>query len=177
MNTVFRRVLALAATAMLVASASNGAAAQSSRAASSATEQEIGAVRAVYQEVMQAIAANRLTRLDSTVHCDGDGWALDVTVWRDRDRRVRQLTWAGGTDDHAETHRFYYDSAGRLRFVFVTRGAVNGTQEEERVWYAADRRVLRRTKRQVHGPGYPFEEVAPIWNPAAWLGNPCSDDR
>lgn len=80
------------------------------------------------------------------------------------------------TDDHAETHRFYYDSAGRLRFVFVTLGAVNRTHEEERIWYAADRRVLRRTKRLVHGPGYPVPDVAPIWNPAEWLRNPCSGD-
>lgn len=176
MKSVWRCARALAAAAMLVCSVSGVAVAQSSRATGSATEQEIGAVRAVYQEVMQAIAANRLARRESTVQCDEDGWAFDVTVWRDRDGRVRQLTWEGGSDDHAETRRFYYDSAGRLRFVFATRGAVNGTGEEERVWYAADRRILRRTKRLVQGPGYPVPDVPPIWNPAEWLRNPCSGD-
>lgn len=175
MNSLFRRAFALTAAAMLAFSAFD-AVAQSPRAASFATEQEIGAVRAVYQEVEQEISAKRLARLDSTVHCDGDGSALEVTVWRDRDGRVRQLTWEGGSDDHAETRRFYYDSAGRLRFVFVTLGAVNRTHEEERVWYASDRRILRRTKRLVHGPGYPVPDVAPIWNPAEWLRNPCSGD-
>ena len=173
MISLFRRVVPLAAAALLFGSAP-AAAAQSPRTGDAATEQEIQAVRAVYQEVTQAIAANRLTRTARTVHCHEDDLGDDVTVWTDASGHVRQLTIAGGTDDHAETLEFYYDSAGRLRFIFASRGAVNMTGEEERVYYAADRRVLRRT-RQVHGPGYFFSPAAPIWRPAEWLQGPCAE--
>ena len=174
MISLFRRMIPLAAAALLLGSA-RAAPAQPSRARDAGAEQEIRAVRAVYQEVTQAIAANRLTRTAKTVHCHEDDLGEDVTVWTDASGRVRQLTIEGGTDDHSETLEFYYDSAGRLRFIYASRGAVNMTGEQERVYYAADRRVLRRTK-QVEGPGYFFREPPPIWRPAEWLRNPCAED-
>ena len=176
MISLFRRVVPLAAAALLFGSAP-AAAAQSPRTGDAATEQEIQAVRAVYQEVVQAAAANRLTRLEKSVRCHKDDFGEDVTSWTDASGRVRRLTISGGTDDHVQTHRFYYDGAGRLRFIFVSRGAVNGTQEEERIYYAADRRVLRRAKTELHGPGYFFVEAAPIWRPAEWLQSPCAEGR
>lgn len=169
-----RCILALAAAAV-VAAVPQPAPAQSSRATEAGTELEIRAVRVVYQQVMREIAANRLVRRDSTVHCGNDDPGLEATYRTDAAGHIRQLEWSGGSDDHAETHRFYYDAAGRLRFIFVTRGAVNGTQEEERVYYAAGGRILRRAKSQVHGPGYFFTPATPIWHPAAWLGRPCPD--
>ena len=176
MQSTFWHVVTLAAAVFLFGLAP-AAAAQPARAGHADTEQEIRAVRAVYQEVTQAIAANRLTRTEKTVRCHNDPWDDDVTVWTDASGRVRQLTIEGGTDDHAETLEFYYDSAGRLRFIFASRGAVNMTGEEERVYYAADRRVLRRVETLTHGPGYPFSEAAPIWRPAEWLRNPCAEDH
>ncbi len=169
----FRCVIPLATSAVILATSSSSAA-QSARARQAA-EPEIQAVRAVYQEVMQAVAANRLARRDTTVRCDGDDWGRTVTVGTDAAGRVRLLTWAGGTDDHAETHRFYYDGAGRLRFIFATLGAVNGTQLEERIYYAPDGRLLRRLRTQTHGPGYPFEQATPIRHPAEWLRRLCSE--
>jgi YD repeat-containing protein len=145
--------------------------------AQSAAEREIAAVRTVYQAVTRAAAAGELVRRDSTVRCSPDDLGQEVKLWRDARGTIRQLTWEGGTDDHAETLRFYYDGDGRLRFVFATRGAVNGTRQEERVYYAADGRLLRRRATRLAGPGYPFGEVEPIWRPAAWLRRLCTDDR
>ncbi|HEX6749395.1 MAG TPA: hypothetical protein VF092_19020 [Longimicrobium sp.] len=172
----FRWAIPLATAACFLASVSTGAA-QSSRARQAAAEPEIQAVRAIYQEVMQAVAANRLARRDTTVQCDGDDWGQTVTFRTDAAGRVRLLTWEGGTDDHAETHRFYYDGAGRLRFIFATYGAVNGTLLEERVYYATNGRLLRRLRTQTHGPGYSFVPPTPIWRPAEWLRRLCSGSR
>ena len=141
------------------------------------TEREIAAVRAVYQEITQAASTGRLMRRDSTVRCSPDDLEQEVTRWTDLSGTIRQLTWMAGSDDHAETQRFYYDGSGRLRFVFVSRGAVNGTQEEERVYYAADGRLLRRRKTRVEGPGYGFGDPQPVWHPNAWLRSLCSGGR
>jgi YD repeat-containing protein len=134
-------------------------------------------VRAVYQDVTRAAAAAQLARRDSTVQCSPDDLEQEVTRWTDPAGRIRQLTWAAGSDDHAQTQRFYYDEAGRLRFIFVSRGAVNGTQQEERVYYASDGRLLRRLLTEVHGPGYPFGEAEPVWRPAEWLRRLCAGGR
>lgn len=174
MISAFRRLVPLAAAAILLGTALP-AAAQSPRDGNGDTEREIRAVRAVYQEVTQAVAANRLTRTQKSVRCHKDDLGEAVTAMTDASGRVRQLTIAAGTDDQAETQRFYYDSAGRLRFIFVTRGAVNGTEEEERIYYASDRRVLRRTRTKLQGPGYFFSPATPIWRPAEWVRDPCPD--
>jgi len=147
------------------------------QARTSESEREIAAARAVYQDVLRAASSGQLARRDSTIGCSPDDLEEEVTRWIDSAGRIRQLTWVAGSDDHAETHRFYYDGSGRLRFIFVSRGAVNGTQQEERVYYAADGRLLRRRRTLVEGPGYPFAEAQPVWRPDEWLRRLCSDGR
>jgi hypothetical protein len=134
---------------------------------------EIEAVRVVYREVEAAITAGRYTRRDSTVSCPGDPPGMRVSWWLDSARRIRQLRWSGGSDDHSETQRSYFDRAGRLRFVLATRGAVNGTQQEERVYFAASGREVHRLLRRERGPGYPFAAVTPVRDPARWLRQVC----
>lgn len=161
------------AAALLLWSAS-AVHAQSPRASRSGTEAEVAAVRAVYEEVVQAAAAHRLARRDTTITCDEEDLGTDVTVMTDASGGVRLLSWKGGSDDHGETHRFYYDAAGRLRFLFVSRGAVNGTEQEERVYYAPDRRVVRHLVTLTHGPGYAFARGTPVWRPVEWVRTLCS---
>jgi hypothetical protein len=173
MKRIFCCVVALAAVSLL--GFAPAAVAQASSARYEDREQEIRAVRAVYQEVTRAAAANRLARRDSTVNCRGDDLGMEVTLMTDSAGRVRQLTWRGGTEDHAEVNRFYYDGAGRLRFIFATRGAVNGTGQEERDYYAADGRLLRRSTTRTRGPGYPFSPATPIRRPMEWLRHVCPD--
>jgi len=87
MQSTFWHVVTLAAAVFLFGLAP-AAAAQPARAGHADTEQEIRAVRAVYQEVTQAIAANRLTRTEKTVRCHNDDLGGDVTVWTDAPRVV-----------------------------------------------------------------------------------------
>ena len=173
-TTAARIVLALP---LLFLCASSVVAAQPTSASARAQEREVAAVRAVYQEVTRAVAAGHLVRRDTTVACDESDLGQEITLWRDRAGLVRQLTWAGGTDDHAQTYRSYYDAAGRLRFVFVTRGAVNGTQQELRLYFGLTGTLLRRLEKRTAGPGYPFSEPEPVRAPSEWLRQLCSQGR
>jgi hypothetical protein len=151
--------------------------AQPSPEGRAASEGEIRAVRVVYQEVTRAAAEERLTRRDSTVECGENDLGSEITVWREPSGRIRQLTWAGGTDDHAQTVRHYYDRAGRLRFVFITRGAVNGTEQEARLYFGEAGQLLRRVEAQKKGPGYPFGDPEFAWRPEEWMRQLCSEGR
>jgi|GEM_PF-3393222 len=163
------RASILLASALLLWTQPRHAQAQPTARARAAAEREIAAVEAVYRAVERAT----LVRRDSTVQCP-DELEEEVTRYVDSAGTVRRLTWQGGTDDHAETHEFYYDQAGRLRFIFSSFRAVNGTGVEERVFYAPDRRLLRRRRNRIAGPGYPFASVEPVWRPNQWLRQLCS---
>jgi len=129
-------------------------------------ERDVASARDVYRQVEHEIAARRLARNDSTVACG----ALDAEVRRylDATGRVRKLTVEGGSGDHAETVDYYYDAAGRLRFAFASRGAVNMTHQEERVWYTPAGSAARRTRRVTAGPGYPFGDLSAVPDPGEW---------
>jgi hypothetical protein len=166
------RPISLVAAAIFLGST---AAAQSSRTQGSGAAREMETARAVYREVTRDSAAGVLARRDSVVRCAADDLPLQVTFWTDADGHVRELVWSGGSEDHAETSRYYYDGLARLRFSFTTRGAVNGTRQEERVYYAADGRVLSRRVQRTQGLGYPFADARPIRDPALWLRRLCPD--
>jgi hypothetical protein len=127
---------------------------------------EVATARSVYKWVEAAISARELHRRDTVITCAAGELTDSVTTYRDRAGVVRGLIWSGGTDDQAEQLRYYYDVAGRLRFALATRGAINGTQQAERVYFAESGVVLRRSVRTTHGPGYPFGEVPALQRPA-----------
>jgi hypothetical protein len=92
---------------------------------------------------------------------------------RDASGRLRYFEWQGGSDDHAERHQYFYDAAGRQRFAFLTFGAVNGTEYEERVYFADNGSVERRRKRLVKGPGYAIEPETGMPDPHTWVRHVC----
>jgi hypothetical protein len=66
-----------------------------------------------------------------------------------------------GSDDSSLTWQHYYDDAGRLRFVFITGGAVNGSQLEHRIYFDDGGKRIWEDHKYVKGPGYTFPEVWP----------------
>jgi len=126
------------------------------------------AARATYRESEQAVARGTWFRRDTTVVCEKERPPFDIRIHRDSAGAIRRLEWSGGSDDHAETHRYYYDAQGELRFAFFTLGAVNGTQYEERVYFGRAGKVIRRLSRVVRGPGYALHHEAGILDPTRW---------
>lgn len=133
---------------------------------------EIRAVRAVVQEVQRSIDQRRLTRSDTTM-CGGGPLEIQYTLYTDRRGVVRRLTWFGGSEDHAETNTFSYDSLGRLRFVLSEQAAVNGSNGETRVYWDLAGRVLHEDTRTTKGEGYPWAPPLPVFDPVAEIAKGC----
>ncbi|MEA2205129.1 MAG: hypothetical protein QOE77_1905 [Blastocatellia bacterium] len=74
---------------------------------------------------------------------------------------ARSYVKEGGSDDSALKWEHYYDSAGRLRFVFITGGAVNGSELEHRIYFDEAGKRIREEQKYVKGPGYTFPEKWP----------------
>ncbi|HET7231471.1 MAG TPA: hypothetical protein VFJ16_15790 [Longimicrobium sp.] len=167
------RLLSIAV--MLLSCAAGTGAAQGARPASSrsAAARDVASARAVYTEVEQAIAAKRLVPRDTTLACDGAPFDVSVTRYADVSGRIRMLSVGAGSDDQSQTTRYYYDAGGRLRFAIATRGAVNGTREDERAWYSPSGGVVRRVSQTTAGLGYPFGEIRAIPNARGWEIDVC----
>ena len=74
---------------------------------------------------------------------------------------VRKYENEAGSDDSALTWQHYYDELGRLRFVFISGGAANGTQLEHRIYFDERGKRLWEEHKYVKGPGYTFPEIWP----------------
>jgi hypothetical protein len=134
---------------------------------------QIRSIRAIVTSVDTSVVLGRFVERDTTVACYGGDVSFEITSHTDSQNIVRRIHFRGGSGDSAHDLSYYYDRQGRLRFAFAGRGAVNGTQEEERVYYDAQGKVIHRDVRQLEGPGYPWDAIDAITDPNAWLRNPC----
>jgi hypothetical protein len=75
------------------------------------------------------------------------------TLYLDPDGAVRSYHTGGGSDDSAIQGTYYYDRHGRLRFVFATAGAVNGTVIEYRIYLSKSGARLWEERRDSEGAG------------------------
>jgi hypothetical protein len=125
---------------------------------------EIRAVRAVYQEVQTAVQKKQLKKTAAAENCFRENNYVTELYWyADATGRVRQLHIAYGTSDSVGELDYYYDNLGKHRFTYYQLGAVNGTQQEIRAYFAANGKELYRDIRLIEGSGYPSgtEEYVP----------------
>jgi hypothetical protein len=83
------------------------------------------------------------------------------TIAADSKGMVRFYRNEGGSEDSALTWEHYYDEGGRLRFVFITGGAVNGSKLEHRIYFDETGKRIWEDQVYKKGPGYTFPEVWP----------------
>ena len=74
---------------------------------------------------------------------------------------VRRYEKRGGSEDSSLTWEHYYDDRGRLRFVFISGGAVNGAHLEHRIYFDEGGQRIWETHKYLKGPGYSFPEIWP----------------
>jgi len=74
---------------------------------------------------------------------------------------VRRYEKQGGSEDSSLTWEHYYDSAGRLRFVFISGGAANGARFEHRIYFDEGSQRIWESHKYTKGPEYSFPEVWP----------------
>jgi hypothetical protein len=74
---------------------------------------------------------------------------------------VRRYEYQAGSDDSSLTWQHYYDEAGRLRFVLILGGAVNGAKLEHRIYFEESGKRIWEEHKYLPGPEYTFPEVWP----------------
>ena len=105
------------------------------------------------EEVKDVFAEEEAATLtkESLSDCSDDAqW--DVTVFRDSSGVIRKLERAEGSEDHTQTSTSYFDTRGRLRFLFVKAGAVPDGHVEARWWFDESGKVIKQ-KRKAWGEG------------------------
>lgn len=112
------------------------------------------AVRELYQSVGNSPAGRLKEETHSVPDCRG--LTEDRTIFTNANGVIRKYVWRGGGDDSAHTIRHYYDAAKRLRFVFVSSGAVNDTHAEFRIYFDEHGKRIREERKLTSGPGYTF---------------------
>jgi hypothetical protein len=122
---------------------------------------KIKAARAVFQAVRTGLSTKAFTiRTRKFEYCEPyeDG---SRTIATDARGRVRYYEKQAGSDDSALKWEHYYDEAGRLRFVFITGGAANGSQLEHRIYFDEDRKRIWEEQKYTKGEGYTFPSIWP----------------
>jgi len=82
------------------------------------------------------------------------------TIYQDHEGKVRKYIEAAGSDDSALNIEYYYDLSNRMRFIFITGGAVNGTYIEHRVYFDNNGNKIWEIQK-MEGEGYAFYEEWP----------------
>jgi hypothetical protein len=122
---------------------------------------KIEAIRSLVKAIDGQVAAKHYKHEARTIECEDGRIGNKEAIDRDPSGRIRKLMRSFGSDDSAYRAFEYYDEAGRLRFVFATRGAApTDSKDEFRLYFTEDGKPLWRDFRQ-NGPGYTWSSSFP----------------
>ena len=91
-----------------------------------------------------------------------EGWFSRLRIARDSKGTVRWYQHYQEGEDSSWDDNYYYDDAGRLRFVLMTSYAINGTREQHRAYFDESGRLIYHGRRLLKGVGYfgpPVEDL------------------
>jgi hypothetical protein len=83
-----------------------------------------------------------------------EGWFSRLRVARDANGNIRWYQHYQEGEDSSWDDNYYYDDAGRLRFVLMTSYAINGTREQHRAYFDENGALLYHGRRLLKGTGY-----------------------
>jgi hypothetical protein len=122
---------------------------------------KIKAIRAIVQSVKTGMAGKTLTTKKRTFEYCEPGEDTMRMLATDASGHARFYQTEGGSEDSSLKFEQYYDEAGRLRFVFITAGAVNGSELEHRIYFDETGKRIWEEQTLKKGPGYTWPEVWP----------------
>jgi hypothetical protein len=122
---------------------------------------KIKAIRAIVQSVKTGLSNKSFTIKKRAFEYCEPYEDTARTIATDSKGMVRFYQNEGGSDDSSLTWEHYYDEGGRLRFVFITGGAVNGSKLEHRIYFDETGKRIWEDQVYKKGPGYTFPEVWP----------------
>ena len=91
-----------------------------------------------------------------------EGWFSRLRIARDAKGTVRWYQHYQEGEDSSWDDNYYYDDAGRLRFVLMTSYAINETREQHRAYFDESGRLIYHGRRLLKGKGYfgpPVEDL------------------
>jgi len=143
---------------------------------------KIKAIRTIVQSVKTGMTRKSFViRKRTFEYCEPGEDTLRMLALDSRSR-ARFYQAEGGSDDSSLKFEHYYDDSGRLRFVFITGGAVNGSELEHRIYFDETGKRIWEEQTFKKGPGYTWPEVWPddqlqINDPAAKFTSrsPCDE--
>src|SRR3954462_15874498 len=122
---------------------------------------KIKAIRAIVQSVKAGMTSKTFTvRKRAFEYCEPYEDTAR-TIATNSKGLVRFYQNEGGSEDSALKWEHYYDEAGRMRFVFITGGAVNGSKLGHRIYFDETGKRIWEDQVYKKGPGYTFPEVWP----------------
>lgn len=122
---------------------------------------KIKAIRAVVQSVNNGMSRRSFTVKKRVFEYCEPYEDTERMIATDQRGRTRFYKNAGGSEDSSLKWEHYYDETGRLRFVFITGGAVNGSELEHRIYFDEAGKRIWEEHTYKKGPGYTFPEVWP----------------
>src|ERR1044072_852573 len=82
-----------------------------------------------------------------------EGWFSRLRIARDSKGIVRWYQHYQEGEDSSWDDNYYYDDAGRLRFVLMRSYAANGTREQHGAYFDASGGLIYHGRRLLKGPG------------------------
>jgi hypothetical protein len=136
---------------------------------------EIKKIRALYNEINGLEKANKIKK--ETKKCvlyDGNV-EMDGELYKDQRGIIRKYVVDGGTGDSRARAEYYYDEKGIARFTYRFRGAYNGTEIEDRIYFD-ERGQHLYTNHKTKGPGYTESGLADsVDDPRTDYANFCKE--
>jgi hypothetical protein len=122
---------------------------------------KIKQIRTIVQAVKAGMSRKALTTKRRNFEYCEPYEDVGRVIATDSSGRVRFYLSDASSDDSALKMEHYYDEAGRLRFVFITGGAANGSQLEHRIYFDETGKRIWEEPIYKKGPGYTWPQVWP----------------
>ena len=123
----------------------------------------------IKDEIDKEISAKKYQQKEKSIEFSEPWVPTSKVVYLKEDNNTIKYTQEAGSDDSALRYQYYYDDLGKLRFVMISGGAVNGSELEHKIYFSSDGKRIWETHRYLKGPGYSFPEIWPeeeiVFNP------------
>jgi hypothetical protein len=162
MSIVKRTAMAVIASAGILAAAEPIAAQTQITGSNWMNHPRIVAIREIVVEIDSLITKGSLKSKKTEQGYSGPYIDDMRQAFFDSKGKIRKLVTSGGSEDSSLTFTSYYDKDGRLRFVYIVGGAVNGTGIQHRIYLDAAGAKIWEIQKLVEGPGYTFPAEWPL---------------
>lgn len=132
-------------------------------------------IRALYTKINHGQKTGRLKKETQKCELYGGDVEIEGELYTDHNSVVRKYVVDATSGDSSARAEYYYNKKGVPRFTYRFRGAYNGTEVEERIYFDKEGKHFY-TNRKEKGPGYnPSNLTDAVQNPRADYSSLCKE--